>query len=86
MRETATEQKSRNRKKKSYRKLNGRPQPILPTAIYDRPDAALLCGVSLLTILRAYYAGHLKAYRIGRHVRHMGQHLLDWLESGGRIS
>jgi hypothetical protein len=26
----------------------------------------------------------LKAYRIGRRVIHSGQHLLDWLNNGGK--
>jgi hypothetical protein len=71
------------RKTRPPRKFNGRRQPILPTAIYNRPAAALVADCSIITLIRAYSAGHLFGYRQGRYVKHSGQHLLDWLESGG---
>jgi hypothetical protein len=81
--EISTEKKIA-RKKKPPRKLNGIRQPILLTAIYSRPEAAQAVGCSIITLIRAYNAGHLSGYRQGRLVKHSGQHLLDWLESGGR--
>lgn len=75
-------------KKKIARKSNGRrqPEPIHPTAIYDRPSAARITDCSVFSLMRAYDAGHLSAYRVGRHVKHSGQHLLDWLEAGGKTA
>jgi excisionase family DNA binding protein len=62
-------------------------RPLLETnRNYDRSEAALAVGVSVPTLIRAFESGHLKFYRIGRRVIHSGQHLLDWLESGGRTS
>jgi hypothetical protein len=58
--------------------------PLEPTRNYQRPEAALACGVAVITIIRAFESGHLKAYRIGRRVIHSGQHLLDWLNNGGK--
>lgn len=51
--------------------------------IYTRPEAAQACGVHVITLVRAYGNGNLKAYRIGRRVVHSGKHLRLWLESGG---
>jgi hypothetical protein len=82
--EISTEQKAAQKKKRPQRKLNGRRQPILPTAIYSRPEAAAVAGCSIITLIRAYNAGHLFGYRQGRLVKHAGQHLLDWLEAGGK--
>lgn len=59
---------------------------LTPTANYTRQDAALVCGIAVITIIRAYESGHLKAYRAGRRVIHSGQHLIDWLEAGGKTS
>jgi hypothetical protein len=61
-----------------------KPQPINPAAIYSRRAAAQVLGRHEITLLRAYRAGHLKAYLQGRYVTHSGQHLIDWLESGGK--
>lgn len=61
------------------------PRPVIePNRNYDRREAALACGCAVITLIRAYDAGHLKAYRVGRRVLHSGAHLLAWLESGGR--
>lgn len=84
MADFAIERKTPSNKKKSSRKLNGRRQPILPTAIYNRPEAALVADCAVITLIRAYGAGHLEGYRIGRYVKHSGQQILNWLESGGR--
>jgi hypothetical protein len=72
------------RKKKPPRKSDGRRPPILPTALYDRRAAAAVAGCSEITLIRAHDAGYLNAYRQGRYVKHSGQHLIDWLESGGK--
>jgi hypothetical protein len=82
--DTATEQKLTTKKKRPARKLNGYRQPILATAIYSRPEAAQVAGCAIITLIRAYTAGHLMGYRQGRLVKHSGQHLLDWLEAGGK--
>jgi hypothetical protein len=66
-------------------KLPTRPS-IEPNRDYPRREAALACGVAPITIIRAYEAGHLKFYRVGRRVIHSGQHLIDWLEAGGKTS
>lgn len=84
MAELATEQKTAERKRKTPRKLNSHRQPILPAAIYSRPEAATVAGCAVITLIRAYSAGHLAGYRQGRLIKHSGQHLLDWLEAGGR--
>jgi len=60
-------------------------RPLLePQRNYDRAEGARAVGCSVITLIRAYDSGHLKAYRVGRRVLHSGQHLIDWLESGGR--
>jgi hypothetical protein len=90
MNETSTGKKPAEKKAKTPRKLNGRrqpiklPQEILPNAFYDREQAAVVIGCSVITLLRAYYAGYLKACRTGRHLRHSGQQLLDWIADGGK--
>jgi excisionase family DNA binding protein len=61
------------------------PQDLLiPERIYDRDGAAAACGVSRTTIERAFYSGHLAGYRTGRHIKHSGKQLYDWLEAGGK--
>ena len=57
---------------------------VVASQIYGRIEAAKALGVAPITIIRAHEGGHLKAYRVGRRVLHSGQHLLDWLEAGGR--
>lgn len=58
--------------------------PIVVNQIYDRQTAARAAGCSAITLVRAYSSGNLQGYRIGRYVKHMGSHLLEWLESGGK--
>lgn len=77
-------QKPITKKRKPARKLNGRRQPILLTAIYDRRGAAIVADCSIITLIRAFDSGHLAGYRVGRRVKHSGQHLFDWLEAGGK--
>lgn len=61
------------------------PRPVIePNRKYDRRESVLACGAGINTIVRAFENGYLKAYRIGRCVMHSGQHLLDWLGSGGK--
>jgi hypothetical protein len=55
-----------------------------PQAIYSRQDGARTAGVSVITFIRAYDAGHLKAFRAGTRVLHSGQQILDWLAAGGK--
>jgi hypothetical protein len=76
--------KTITKKRGRSRKVNGRRPPILPTAIYSRSDAAYVLDCSEITLLRAYGAGHLSGYKQGRYVKHSGQHLMDWLEAGGK--
>lgn len=57
---------------------------IIPNRNYTRQEAKLACGVSVASLIRAWEAGFLKSYRVGRRVLHSGQHLLDWLEAGGK--
>jgi hypothetical protein len=82
--QTIAERKPTPKKKKPAPKLNGTRQPILATAIYSRPEAAQVAGCAIITLIRAYSAGHLAGYRQGRLIKHSGQHLLDWLEAGGK--
>jgi hypothetical protein len=82
--EKTTEQKAAQKKKKPVRNPNGHRQPILPTAIYTRLEAAQMVGCSVITLIRAYSAGHLTGYRQGRLIKHSGNHLINWLESGGK--
>ena len=84
MTQMTTEQKLTKKKKRPAQKLNGKRQPILAAAIYSRPEAAQVAGCAIITLIRAYSAGHLAGYRQGRLVKHSGQHLLDWLEAGGK--
>jgi hypothetical protein len=83
MQQPTTRKKTTRKKTHRIAKAQVRPT-IEPTRIYSRPEAALACGVGQITLFRAYDAGHLKAYRQGSRVSHSGQHLLDWMESGGR--
>lgn len=84
MGEISAEQKPNPKKKKHAKKLNGHRPPIVADAIYPRPDAAIVADCAVITVVRAYLAGHLNGYRIGRHVKHSGRQLLDWLEAGGK--
>lgn len=82
MRQTITQTKAKAR---GARKIKSQPRPTIePSRNYNRQEAALACDVSEITLFRAYDSGNLKAYRVGQRVLHSGQHLLDWLEAGGR--
>lgn len=83
MQQAITRRKTTKKKSRKTIKAQARPT-IEPTRIYSRPEAADACGVSQITLFRAYDSGHLKAYRQGSRISHSGQHLLDWMESGGR--
>lgn len=72
-------------KKRKRTSIKRRPS-IEQNRNYDRPEAALACGCAVISLIRAYDAGHLKAYRIGRRVVHSGMHLLAWLEAGGKTA
>jgi hypothetical protein len=72
-------------KKRKHPSFQQRPA-IEPNRNYDRNEAALACGCAVITLIRAYDAQHLKAYRIGRRVMHSGAHLLAWLEAGGKTT
>src|SRR5262245_7998464 len=77
-------QKVKIRKKTARKKAVKARPPIDPMTNYDRYEAAELVGVAWQTPFRAYDNGHLGAYRVGARVLHSGQHLLDWLQNGGR--
>jgi hypothetical protein len=83
MQQTLNQQKASRKKSRKPAKRQARPA-IEPTRLYNRSEAAIACGVAGITLWRAYSNGTLKAYRVGSRVSHSGQHLLDWLESGGR--
>lgn len=57
-----------------------------PSRNYTRAEAALAVGVAPISLFRAFDAGHLNAFRVGRRVIHSGQQLLDWLAAGGKTS
>ena len=63
-------------------------RPLLePFRNYTVPEAAMAIGVASITIWRALESGHLKCYRVGRRVIcNGGQHLIPWLEAGGKTS
>jgi excisionase family DNA binding protein len=63
-------------------------RPLLePFRNYTIPEAARAIGVAAITIWRALESGHLKCYRVGRRVIcNGGQHLIPWLEAGGKTS
>ena len=63
-------------------------RPLLePFRNYTVPEAARAIGVAAITIWRALESGHLKCYRVGRRVIcNGGQHLIPWLEAGGKTS
>jgi hypothetical protein len=82
MQQTLNQQKASRKKSRKPAKRQARPV-IEPSRNYNRKEAALACGVAEITLFRAYDAGRLKAYRVGARVLHSGQHLLDWLTSGG---
>lgn len=65
--------------------LKSRP-PLETSRNYTVPEAALAIGVAAITIWRALESQNLKSYRVGRRVIVGGQHLLDWLEAGGKTS
>lgn len=71
------------RKPRPKRKQTQRP-PVEPNRIYPRKEAAFAVGVATITLIRAYDSGYLKAYRVGRRLLHSGQHLIDWLDAGGK--
>lgn len=79
MNETTTERKAKRTK------AVARPS-LVADRIFSRSEAALATGVAEITLIRALEAGHLHAYRAGRRILHSGQHLLDWLEAGGKTS
>lgn len=80
MQQTAARRKTRKKKSKT---VKPRP-PIEPVRMYDRRESGHVVGVGWQTIFRAHDNGHLKGYRAGSRILHSGQHLLDWLESGGK--
>src|SRR5262245_20833601 len=83
MEQTASQRKTTKKKSRKITPARQRP-PIEPTAIYSRRWAAEAVGVSEITLFRAYDSGNLKGYRVGSRVSHSGQHLIDWMESGGK--
>lgn len=71
--------------RKRQKKEPARP-PLTSDKIFNRKEAATAAGVSIPTLVRAYDSGNLQAYRVGRRVLHLGAHLLNWLEAGGKTS
>ncbi|MBL8204457.1 MAG: hypothetical protein JNM09_09525 [Blastocatellia bacterium] len=70
----------------TQRRENDRPL-LEPFRNYTVPEAAMAIGVAAITIWRALESGHLKCYRVGRRVIcNGGQHLIPWLEAGGKTS
>lgn len=87
MASVATQTVKTKTKPQTNRKPQSKPtiekQPIVPTAIYSRNEAAQLTGLHLITIIRAYSNGFLKVARVGSRVLISGQAILDWLNAGG---
>jgi hypothetical protein len=81
MQQVATRKKTT--RKKSRKTIKPKPA-IVPGAIYNRYEAADVTGFHWMTLFRAYDNGYLKGYHGGSRVTHSGQHLLDWLEAGGK--
>jgi hypothetical protein len=63
-------------------------RPLLePLRNYTVPEAARAIDVAAITIWRALESEHLKCYRVGRRVIcNGGQHLIPWLEAGGKTN
>jgi hypothetical protein len=59
-------------------------QPIEPLRNYTRAEAARVVPCAEITLIRAWEGGFLNCYRVGRKILHSGQHLIDWLEAGGK--
>lgn len=76
--------KKRKSKTPVAKRHNIRRPGIVPTAIYSRNESAEILGCSWMTLMRAYLNGFLRGWPQGRYVKHSGQHLLDWMEAGGR--
>lgn len=76
----AKKQQSKSKAENLYR------PPIEQNRIYTREEAARTVGCSIITLIRAKDSGHLEAYQVGRRVLHSGNHLLLWLENGGKTS
>lgn len=76
---------SLSQKKRRTSTIIDRPT-IEPNRNYTRREAALAVGCSEITLIRAYDAGNLKAYRVGRRIFHSGAHILKWLEDGGKTA
>lgn len=57
---------------------------IEPLKNYTREEAAKVVPCAQITLIRAYDNGFLSFYRVGRRILHSGQHLIDWLEAGGK--
>lgn len=81
--QTQKQKTEKSQKSKSKPVLIDRPA-IIPGRTYTRREATLACGVSTASLIRAWEAGFLKSYRVGRRVLHSGQQLLEWLEAGGK--
>ncbi len=75
-------------RRRKYKPAKKAPQPpikgIEVNRNYREREAAQAANCSNFTIRRARINGHLQFYRVGRIVLHSGQHLLDWLEAGGK--
>lgn len=78
------------RPRKSSRKPGLKPKikrPTLePNRIYIFSEAALACGCSRSTIVRARDSGNLQDLRVGGKVIFSGEALLAWLNAGGKTS
>ena len=90
--EPATNAKSKTESSKAKKVLRAiRSRPILEHAKnYSVPESCLVTGAGLATIWRAIDLERrrpgegLKHYRVGRRVIIRGEHLLAWLENGGK--
>jgi hypothetical protein len=69
--------------KKCKPRVLNRPE-LLASKNYTVYEAAAAVGCAAITIWRALDSQNLKCFRVGRRVIIGGQHLLDWLECGGR--
>ncbi len=63
-----------------------KPARIDPDAIYDDDVLALTLGLTHASIAQARRGGRLRFTRNGRRILYRGQWIVDWLESGAKVT
>jgi hypothetical protein len=60
-------------------------RPLLePNRNYPVQEAAAAIGCAAITVRRALDNGYLQCFRVGRRIIVNGQHLINWLNAGGK--